>query len=319
VFIETKISGKKKKYYLVHSFRHDGKVKKIRKYLGTGLSSKKLEEIKPIAERQILDRINALKRISDPLLQALSDEEINEIRKLEDKKGFRIFHLSEDEWKRFSKIFTYNTNAIEGSELDQKEVREILEKNEWPKEKSREALSEAYGVAEAVKFIRQTKEHVSIGLIKKIHEVIFKNSKSYAGCLRPKGTEVAVTNSLKIVVHEGAPSEKVPELLKELVEWYEKYSKKYPPIVLAAVVHNQFENIRPFQDGNGRVSRILMNNVLLKHGLPPINIDFAKRREYYASLQEYEKNHDLQPTIELMFDEYKELRKKLRGATKRKK
>ena len=78
---------------------------------------------------------------------------------------------------------------------------------------------------------------------------------------------------------------------------------------MAAVVHNQFENIHPFADGNGRVGRILLNNILLKKGLPPISIDLKNRAEYYTSLQAYQKKHDLRPTIDLFVKEYKALKK----------
>jgi len=55
-----------------------------------------------------------------------------------------------------------------------------------------------------------------------------------------------------------------------------------------------------------------MNNILIKHSLPPVNIDLNKRKEYYKSLQEYEKNHDIRPTIELLLEKYKKLKKQLR-------
>ena len=149
-------------------------------------------------------------------------------------------------------------------------------------------------------------------MITKLHKIVFKNSKSFAGKLRKKGERVVIVNSFGEVVHEGAPPEKIKEMLNELVEWYEKHHKKYPPIVLAAVVHNQFENIHPFCDGNGRVGRLLLNYVLLKHKLPPVNIDFEKRKVYYKTLQEYENNHNIRPTIELILEEYKILRKTLK-------
>jgi len=316
MFVEIRKAGKKKKYYLVHSFRHGRKVKKIRKYLGTDLSREKLEKLRKIVEQQILHRVNVFKKINDPLLEILSEEEIKAIKQLQANRSFKIFHLSEEQWKKFSEIFTYNTNAIEGSELDQREVREILEKDKWPEDKSKEDISEAYGVKDAIKFIRETREHVSIELIKKIHEIVFKNSKPFAGRLRPKGIEVVVRDGFGNIVHQGAPSEKVVDLLKELIEWYNTYKKNYPPILLAGIVHNQFENIHPFQDGNGRVGRILMNNILLKHGLPPVNIDFKKRKKYYAALQEYENNHNVRPTIELLLGEYKALRKLLKVTTR---
>ncbi|VVB98684.1 Fic/DOC family protein [uncultured archaeon] len=312
MFLEVREFAGKKKYYLVHSFRHGKKVRKIRRYLGANLSKEKLKGMKPVAEKQILQRVNAFKKINDPLLEVLSEEEIQKIKELQHASQFKVFHLSEEEWQRFSELFTYNTNAIEGSELNQKEVKEILGKDKWPQDKSKEDISEAYGVKEAIQFIRETKEHVSVELIKKIHETVFKNSKPYAGQIRAKGIEVVIRDGIGNIVHEGAPSEKVPELLKELVTWYSKHQKKYPPLLLAVVVHNQFENIHPFQDGNGRVGRILMNNILIKHGLPPVNIELGKRKDYYKSLQEYEKNHDIRPTIEFLLEEYKKLKKQLR-------
>ena len=210
---------------------------------------------------------------------------------------------------QFSELFTYNTNAIEGSELNSQEVRDILKENKWPKEKSKQDIAEAYGVSEAIKYVRQTKEELSIELIKKIHTIVFKNSKSFAGQLRKPGEEVVVKNRFGDTVHEGAPQSRILYLLNELVNWHHKNKKEYPPLILAAVVHNQFENIHPFRDGNGRVGRVLLNYILLKNKLPPISIDFKNRAEYYASLQDYQKKHDLRPTIELFIKEYKALKK----------
>ena len=105
---------------------------------------------------------------------------------------------------------------------------------------------------------------------------------------------------------------------QELIEWYNNNRKKYPALVLGAVVHNQFENIHPFKDCNGRVGRILLNNMFIKQGLPPINIDFKNRVEYYQSIRAYEFDKNLKPTIELYLKEYKILQKELGGYKKKK-
>ncbi|MBU3957818.1 MAG: Fic family protein, partial [Nanoarchaeota archaeon] len=136
-------------------------------------------------------------------------------------------------------------------------------------------------------------------------------SKHFAGEFRK--VEVAVVDSSGNVVHRGAPPDYVVRLLNELISWYSKNRKKYPPIILAAVVHNQFENIHPFQDGNGRVGRLLLNNILIKHNLPPVNIELINRKEYYNSLQEYENNGNLRPSIELILKEYKYMKKLIKG------
>lgn len=305
--IEKRKFKGKIKYYLSHSFREGSKVHKFRKYLGQDLKSEKLKERKQIAEKLILEGIYRYNVIKDPLQFDLSKEEIAFAEKLEKEIPMRIHHLSEQEWKIFSDLFTYNTNAIEGSKLNKIEVKDILEKDKWP-DKSKEDIAEAYGVNEAIAFIRKTREHISIELIKEIHKTVFKNSKPFAGKLRKRGEEVVVMDNRGNVVHEGAQQLRINYLLKELIEWYDKNKNRYPSLVLAAVVHNQFENIHPFRDGNGRVGRILLNNILIKHNLPPININFKNRIEYYNSLQAYQKRKDLKPTLELFMKEYSSLK-----------
>src|SRR3989344_1431634 len=310
--IEKRKQKKRIKYYLAHSFREGSKVHKIRKYLGADLKETILKERKQKAEALILEEINKYKIIQDPLNVKLSKKDLEIVKRLEATIPLKVSHLSEKQWKIFYELFTYNTNAIEGSKLNSKEVRDILEEDKWP-DKSKSDIAEAYGVNEAVEFIRNTKEHISIEFLREIHKIVFKNSKSFAGEFRKPNQEVIVADSLGNVVHEGAPQVRVIALLNELVEWYNNHKNKYPALVLAAVILNQFDNIHPFADENGRVGRILLNNILLKHNFPPMNIDFKNRAEYYASLQAYERKHDLKPTIDLFMKEYKALKKILSG------
>jgi Fic family protein len=308
MYIEKRKVKNKFRYFLSHSFREGGKVHKTRKYLGEELNLHVLEERKEKAKNLILEEINKYKIIKNPLKVNLSKEEIRLVRVLQSKIDISINHLSEEKWKQFSELFTYNTNAIEGSELNIQEVKGVLEEDQWPKDKSKQDIAEAYGVNEAIKFIRETEENLSIDLVKKIHKIVFNNSKSFAGKFRKVGEEVVIRNRLGEILHEGAPQTRVVSLLKELVSWYNKNMDKYPALILASVVHNQFENIHPFADGNGRVGRILLNFVLLRHKLPPVSINFKNRSEYYQSLRSYDKEHNLRPTIELILKEYKDLR-----------
>lgn len=313
MYIEIRKQKKRKLYYLAHSFRDNGKVRKIRKYLGADLSNEKVKEFSKSAEKAILERIENYKNIGDPLHTVLSRKDMETIKTLIAKGKIKIRHLSEKEWLKFTELFTYDTNAIEGSTVTSVEVKNILEKDKWPGDKTKWEISETYGVAKAVKYIRETNTHVSLDFIKKLHEIIFKNSKVFAGKFREEGIEVAVVDSKGNIMHRGVPQRQIVNLLKELVEWYEENKSRYHPIVLAAVVHNQFENIHPFQDGNGRIGRLLLNNILLKHKLPPINIEMKNRGEYYSALRQYENHGDIRPTIELILKEYKELKRSLKS------
>lgn len=309
MYIEKRKFYNKTRYWLAHSFREGDKIHKIRKLLGTDLTPEVLEDRRKKAEKLILEEIQKYQIIKDPLKETISKEEIEFIKRLQVEADLKVIHLSETDWKKFSEVFSYNTNAIEGSELTLKETESVIEKGKWPIEKPKGDIAEALGVDEAIKLIRETKEHISLDLIRRIHQIVFKNSKNFAGEFRKKGQEVVVRTGSGIVIHEGAPQTRVLTLLEELISWYNKHKTIYPGILLAAVVHNQFENIHPFADGNGRVGRILLNNILIKNNLPPLNIDLKNQREYYETLQEYQKRGNIRPTIELILKEYKNLKK----------
>jgi fido (protein-threonine AMPylation protein) len=309
VHIEIREENGSKKYYLAHSFRDGDRVKKVRVFLGRDLTNEALASRTKNAEAKLKQRIKQAKVIRDPFLTVLSPVELKELATLEARGELRVGHRSESDWTKFKETFTYDTNAIEGSLVEVNEVKNILENKGWPQDKGKEDIAETFGVADAVDYIRSTDEHISLELIRELHRIVFKNSKHFAGEFRAKGIEVVVADALGNVVHRGAPSQHIELLLKELVRWYNKNKTKCPPLVLAAVVHNQFELVHPFQDGNGRVGRLLLNNILLKHNLPPLNIELKNRAQYYTALQAYEKENNIRPTLELMLKEYRALKK----------
>ena len=296
MYIERRKLGKRIKYYLVHSYREKGKVKKIRHYLGIDLPDKELEKKTGYAKEFILKIIEEYStEIFNFKLTKKQIEKLNEY-----DKQIKIHHLSDLNWKLFTEEFVYNTNAIEGSGVEFKGVKDLLENKKYAKSSDEE---ETQNVARAVKFIRTTKEDLSIELIKKIHKICFDGTKEFAGKFRD--LSVVVMNSRGEIVHSGAPVSELNKLLNDLIEWYYKNKLKFKPLVLAGIIHNQFENIHPFQDGNGRVGRLLLNFILLKRKYPPINILLQDRKEYYETLQQYSKKNNLKPTIEFLVKQYK--------------
>jgi len=294
MFIETRKKGKSKKYYLVHSYRVGDKVKRISRYLGSNLSGKELEKLKLGAERIILDQVKE----KSIFAFELSREEIEKYRKFENP--IKVEHLQNLNWLRFTENFTYNTNAIEGSTVALSEAKELIEHKEEPHDADD---IETLGVAKAVDYTRKAKSKLDILLIKKLHFLCFQETKSFAGKFR--NVEVVIRDKQGNIVQQGAPFAIVAKLLVNLAKWYEKHKSKYPPLLLAALVHNEFENIHPFQDGNGRVGRLLLNYVLLKHNYPPINIRFKDRQRYYNTLQIFQKKDDIKPTLKFLIAEYK--------------
>ncbi len=293
MFIEIRKQGKKKKYYLVHSYRKEDKVSRVSRYLGSDLSGNELEKLRKRAEALILEQLKGA------FEHELSKDEIKEYWKFESKIG--IEHLQKGiDWLRFTEEFTYNTNAIEGSAVEYSEVKKLIEKKDFPQNSDEK---ETLGVAEAIGYVKDTKEKFSLKLIKKLHFLCFQASKHFAGEFRK--VEVVITDGYGNIVHRGAPAKDVERLLRDLVKWYNKHEKKYSPLLLAALTHNHFENIHPFQDGNGRAGRLLLNYVLLKHNYPPLNIRLKDRMQYYGCLQEFEKTGNINPTLRFLKSQYK--------------
>ena len=84
----------------------------------------------------------------------------------------------------------------------------------------------------------------------------------------------------------------------------------YNPIEYAAWTHAEFVHIHPFNDGNGRIARLLLNYQLMFNGYLPIIIPFEERNQYYQALQVYDHDHNLEPFAELIGKYvYEELKK----------
>lgn len=290
MFVEIRKQGRKSKYYLVHSYRIGVKVKRISRYLGSDLSKKELEKLKKRAEELILGQIKEKHPFE------LNEEEIKAYKKLE----LKIEHLQSIDWKQFTEDFAYNTNAIEGSTVEYGQAKKLIEKKVMA-ENFDEA--ETVNVAKAINFVRACREKLSVALIKKLHFLCFDGTKPFAGKLR--NVEVVIRDKAGKVIHRGAPFSQVENLLRQLVNWYYAHEKKYPPLLLSAIVHNQFEYIHPFQDGNGRVGRLLLNYVLLKHKYPPVNIRFKDRLRYYNVLGEFDRIGNIKPTLRFLITQYR--------------
>lgn len=293
--IEKRKQGNNTKYYLSHSYRVGKKTRKIRHYLGLNLTEEKIEERREEAEKEIMQQMQAK---TDLLKFSLTKKEIERLNEYD--KDVEIVHLDVDGWKAFTEKFVFNTNAIEGSSVTPEEVHDLLRHNE---DATNSDEMEALNVAKAVEFIQNTDEELSLELITRLQRICFEGSKSFAGKLRD--VEVVIRNAYGEIVHQGIPKEETKRELEDMAGWYRDNSDELKPLVLAALIHNQFEYIHPFEDGNGRVGRLLLNYVLLKHGYPPINILFEDRGRYYYCLQQYSKENKLEDTLEFLVEQYR--------------
>lgn len=127
------------------------------------------------------------------------------------------------------------------------------------------------------------------GLIKEFHALLFANIKAFSGgtpvvpgAYKTKDNHVLTISGQ---IHHYAPATQVPIFMENLIAWYTENKQCLHPIELATIFHHKLVAIHPFTDGNGRVSRLCMNFILMQKGYPPAIIRKEKRKEYYEALE----------------------------------
>ncbi|MDR2146489.1 MAG: Fic family protein [Tannerella sp.] len=94
-----------------------------------------------------------------------------------------------------------------------------------------------------------------------------------------------------------ASPEETPSLMGDLVNWYNTEEQKaiLSPVELVALFHYRYIRIHPFEDGNGRIARLLVNYILLRHNYPPMVIPTADRKNYLNALGHCDRNTGKEP------------------------
>lgn len=284
-YLEKKEIGNKKYYYLVETVRFDGKWKKVRVYLGKGnLPGKELKNLIKKNKIKIEEKVKKYLRAKDPLLSILSEKDIQEIKKI--RESYKSNLLKMDKISRekyfdwFLTHFTYNTNAIEGSTIKLRDAEMILLEKIVPSNKTVREIREVENHKDAFDFILSYKGDVNKKFVLKLHKVLFHNILGEnAGRFRK--VQVFVMGAKEIPPNP----EEIEGEFSELIKWYKFNKKRYSPIILASYVHCGFEGIHPFVDGNGRVGRLLLNFILMKNGLPPVDIKQERRLKYYDAVR----------------------------------
>ena len=78
--------------------------------------------------------------------------------------------------------------------------------------------------------------------------------------------------------------------MSEYIEWTNKERNNIHPVMFAAEAHRKLVNIHPFTDGNGRISRLVMNTFLYQDKLFPVSIPVLRRMDYYNVLEKNDNN-----------------------------
>jgi len=176
----------------------------------------------------------------------------------------------------------YNSNAIENSTLTLKETEKILLEMEVSRNVSLREVFEAKNLARVMEYIQtKSSEELFKETILLLHQMLIGNiDEGIAGRFRKKGEYVRIGTFIAI-----AP-ERIERMLEEaLIEYSSDHINYF--IDKISEFHLIFETIHPFNDGNGRIGRLLINYQLYKLGFPGIIIRDKEKQTYYRSFVEY--------------------------------
>lgn len=204
--------------------------------------------------------------------------------------------------KKFRLEFNFNSSHMEGNTLTYSETELLLIFDVTKGNHTLRELEEMKAHDVALKMINEWATDGERPLtetnIKNLNEVILVKP-FYKDAITPSGQKTRrlinvgdykeYPNSVLLSngeIFEYASVADTPILMGELMEWYRKEEEKdeLHPVALAALLHYKLVRIHPFDDGNGRISRLLMNYVLLKNNLPTVVIKSADKRNYLSAL-----------------------------------
>ena len=196
--------------------------------------------------------------------------------------------------RRFTVDFNYNSNHLEGNtltygqteilllfgkvigEADVRDVQEMTASNVGLRMMSEEA---------SVKEVPLTQN-----FIRTLHKTLLREDYTvyrelHAGQYKTRPNSVITRYGDRF---EYASPEETPSLMTDLVDWYNKAEQegKLSPVELAALFHYRYIRIHPFEDGNGRIARLMVNFILTRHDYPMIVVRSRKKSEYLEALHQ---------------------------------
>lgn len=209
---------------------------------------------------------------------------------------------------KFMLEFNYNSNHIEGNTLTYGQtISLLLHGNVVGPAPMRdcEEMKAHQAALEMVKLEAASHERpLTEMFIREVHKIMLrtdyipegKNYTVHAGQYKTRPNSVKTATG---EIFEYASPEETSALMTDLVEWYKQAEgdSSLSPLEMAAVFHYRYIRIHPFEDGNGRIARLMVNYILAKHGYPMIVVQDSDRNGYLGALRQCDANTGLVPAV----------------------
>lgn len=227
--------------------------------------------------------------------------------------------LTEDDQARLNRKFTvefnYNSNHIEGNTLTYGQTEILLLFGKVISEAEMRDLEEMKASNVGLKMTQyeatDVKKPLTETFIRTLHKTllredykVYRNTPDglttsytiHAGCYKTRPNSVITRYGDRF---DYASPEETPALMNDLVAWYNEaeQSQEYTPMQLAILFHYRYIRIHPFEDGNGRIARLMVNFILARHGLPMMVVRSRTKQKYLDALHKADMNVGSVPSI----------------------
>ncbi len=203
--------------------------------------------------------------------------------------------------KKFRLEFNYNSNHLEGNTLTYGQTQLLLlfdkSSGDVPVSDIEEMKAHDVALSLTEEMAKDNERPLTEQFIKELNQTIlvkpfYKDAITADGTPTKKRIEIgqykSSPNSVRLrngEIHEYASPEETPSKMSDLMNWVRENKDVIHPVQLAAEFHYRFVCIHPFDDGNGRVARLLMNYILIKNGYPIVIIKSDDKENYLTALQ----------------------------------
>lgn len=206
--------------------------------------------------------------------------------------------------KRFTVDYNFNSNHIEGNTLTYGQTELLLLLGKVSGEGEFRDYSDMKASQVGFEMMREMVGIKDVPLtqnfIRQLHKVLLREDYTVYRNL-PGGVQTSYvihagqykTRPNSVITRYGdrfvyASPEETPALMADLVEWYNdaEQSGRYTPTELAALFHYRYIRIHPFEDGNGRIARLIVNYILARHNWPMIVVRSRNKSKYLDALHQ---------------------------------
>ena len=215
-------------------------------------------------------------------------------------------------------FWTADSNAIEGSSLSRADTAFFLKEGLTVEGKPLKDFLDARNHADAIGYLDEVVRNqrgISPGLLKELNALLL-NGVEWTPAVNERGERVrkpaypgeyktAPNHVLQLdgTIHHYVEPMQVPGAMEALCAAIATAANEGTPhpVIVSALAHYEFVRIHPFDDGNGRGARLLMNLILMRAGLPPAVIAVERRRDYLSALRSADRG-DMGPFVAFVAD-----------------